>query len=161
MPTGAPSVGFRLFEGCQGEAVTAHHVFRLPLWLRLLCAVPFGWLAGGLVVGGLEEGGWLLVLCLAGASATVALTVRSWLVRVDVAGHEVTIVNLFRTLHVPWAEVTRFGYDQGLWVRRRSGRQHAISAFPGTPGQLSSATRRGEAVAQQLETIRTRRYRRD
>jgi len=134
-------------------------VLRPPLWLRLLGAASFVFAAGVLVVGGLEEGGWLLVLCLIGAAAVVALTVRNWLLRVE-AGQEVVIVNLFSTVRLPWAQVAYFGYDSGLWVRRRTGRQHDITAFGRALGALPSAERRGRAATAELEAICTRRRRR-
>ena len=133
-------------------------VLRPPSWLRLLCAAPMTVLSGVLVAGGIDEGGWLLGVCLAGAGAVLLVGARSWLLRVEV-GHEVTIVNWLRTLHVPWSDVERFGYDSGLWVRRRSGRQHDIAAFPAVPGALPSADRRGRTAAAELEAIRKRRRR--
>ena len=135
-------------------------MLRQPLWVRGVSTVALAGLAGVLVVGGIDEGGWLLVLCLAGASAVVAVTVRNWLLRIE-AGKGVTVVNWFATLHVPWAEVERFGYDvgDGLWVRPRSGRQHSIAAFAAVTGALAGAERRGRAAAAELEAIRKKRRR--
>ena len=131
-------------------------VLRPPTWLRLLCAAPVAALAGGLVAGGIDEGGWLLGACCTGAVALVGVGVRSWQLRVEV-DHELTVVNWSRTLRIPWPEVKRFGHDGGVWVRRRSGRRHDVGAFPAVTGALRSVDRRHREVAAALEEIRERR----
>jgi hypothetical protein len=131
-------------------------VLRPPRWQRLVGSVAIASLAALLVAGEIEEGGWFLGVCLVGASAVVAVAVRNWLLRV-VVGDELTVVNWSRTLHIPWSEVERFGYDSGLWLRRRSGRQHSIAAFAAVTGALPGVDRRGREAAVRLEAERRRR----
>ena len=116
-------------------------------------------LAAVLVVGGFDEGGWALGACLAAAVLVGGVAVRNWLLRVEL-DHEVTVVNWLRTVRIPWSDIERFRYDSGLWVRRRSGRQDPIAAFPAVLGALDSADRRGRAAAAELEAIRQSRPRR-
>jgi len=134
--------------------VTGVRVFRQPFWLRLLAG--FTGLAVVLAAGGIDSGGWLAVLGPLGGAVAIALAVRNWHLRVEV-GSDLRLVNTLRTVRIPWPEVKRFGYDRGLWVQVVDGRQLDVSAFSQAPGQLSSATRRGEAVARELERIRKRR----
>lgn len=109
-----------------------------------------------LVVGGVQEDGWLRVLSLAGAVLVVLAASRQWHLRVEV-GDGVTVVNWLTTTRIPWAEVERFGYDGGLWVRRRDMREHYAAAFSFVPGSLPSATARGRDAARRLENVRKKR----
>ena len=136
--------------------VTGVRVFRQPRWLRLSAAALFTGLAVVLAGGGIDSGGWLVVAGPLGGVAALALAVRTWQLRVEVGG-DVVVVNLLRTGRIPWPEVERFGYDHGLWVRVVDGRRLEVSAFGEAPGQLASATHRGEAAARELERIRRRR----
>lgn len=146
-----------LVDGLGAAAsVAGMQVFRQPLYLRVICAAAPAFLGVGLVVGGVQERGWLRILCVTGAALVVLAATREWQLRVEV-GDGVTIVNRLATVHIPWSEVQRFGYDGGLWVRRRDTRQHYASAFSFVPGSLPSASERGRDAAARLENIRKKR----
>jgi hypothetical protein len=132
--------------------------FRPPLWQRLVCTVP---VVGQAILFGFaapSEQGVVRPLCLLGVLAAVAVSWRGWLLRVEL-GEDVTVVNWIRTVRIPWAEVERFGYDLGVWVRRRDGRQYAIAALTLDPRALPFVRRRVARTARQLETGRRRRRR--
>ena len=134
-------------------------VLRQPVYVRVICAATLAFLAAVLVVGGVQEDGWLRVLCLAGAVLVALAATRQWQLRVEV-GDGVTVVNWLTTTRIPWAEVERFHYDGGLQVHCRDRRQHYAAAFSFVPGALPSANARGREAAVRLETIRkTRRSR--
>jgi hypothetical protein len=110
-----------------------------------------------LVVGGFADGGWVLAVALLGAALGTAVFWRADRLRVDLAADGVVVVNLWRTVALPWEEVERFGYDSGAWVRTRAGRDHAITAFSAPPGALASVERRNQAAVRAMERVRKRR----
>ena len=65
-----------------------------------------------------------------------------------------TLVDRLATVHIPWAEVDRCGYDDGLWVRRRDRRQRSAASFSFVSGSLPSASERGRDAAVRLENVR-------
>ena len=133
-------------------------MFRQPVYVRVICAAAMASLATVLAVGGIQENGWLRVLCLIGAILVVLAATREWQLRVEV-GDGVTLVNRLTVTHIPLGEVHRFGYDGALWVRRRDMRQHYAAAFSFVPGSLPSASTRGRDAAIKLENIRKKRRR--
>lgn len=98
-------------------------------------------------------------LSVCGCLLTVALAVRHWQVGIDVSESEVRLINWARVISIPWAEVERFGYDQGLWVRRRDMRQHYSAAFRPTAEALPFTHAAGVRAAQDLEALRKKRRR--
>jgi hypothetical protein len=105
-------------------------VLRPPVWQRVISAVALAATAAVLVLGGLGEGGWILPPALVGAAVMLAVTVRSWLLRVELDADSLVLVNWLRTVRLPWAEVVRCGQDaEGIWVRRHDGHQLRVSAF--------------------------------
>jgi hypothetical protein len=112
--------------------------------------------AAALVVGGVDEGGWLLPVCLLGAALVLAGTWRNDLMRVQL-GRDVVVVNFWRTLVLPWSEIDRFGYDGAAWIRCRDARHHEITVFSPPSGSLASVARRCEQAVRTMEGIRKRR----
>ena len=110
-----------------------------------------------LVVGGLADGGWVLAAALPGAVLVTAVFWRTDRLRVELAADGVVVVNFWRTVALPWAEVERFGYDSGAWVRTRAGQDHPITAFSPPPGALASVDRRNQAAVRAMERVRKRR----
>ena len=133
-------------------------ILRPPAWQRLIIGALGVALAGGLAVGGVDDGGWILPACLAGSVLVLAGTWRNDRMRVEL-GRAVVVVNFFRTLVVPWSEIDRFGYDGEAWVRRRDGRQHEISVFTPPTGSLSFVERRCQDAVRTMEAHRKRRRR--
>ncbi|TFV48949.1 hypothetical protein [Blastococcus sp. TF02A-35] len=131
-------------------------VLRPPSWLRGAVAAIGLVSAAAVAVGGIEEGGALLPLCLVGSVLVLVATWRNDRVRVEL-GREVVVVNVFRTLVLPWAEVERFVYDGGAWVLRPDGRRHAITAFSPPPGSLRSVEERCRQAVRTMEQVRRRR----
>lgn len=134
-------------------------VIQLPRWYRIMCSVPTLGLVPLCVLGGLADGGWVLVLGVAGAVAVVAVVWRNWRLRVEL-DTEVTVVNWLRTVRVPWSEVARFGCDYGsCWLRRRDGREHSLSAFSITGTAPAFIRRLADEAVAQLESARKKRRR--
>lgn len=102
---------------------------------------------GGFVVSGdwpgLVRYGWGLLLIAAVSFAAF------WLPRVDVAEHEVTVVNVFSTLHVPWPAIQRVDTQYALTLHLPEGRKITAWASP-APSRYSaqvSATRETRLAA--------------
>lgn len=102
---------------------------------------------GGFVVSGdwpgLVRYGWGLLLIAAVSFAAF------WLPRVDVAEHEVTVVNVFSTLHVPWPAIQRVDTQYALTLHLPEGRKVTAWASP-APSRYSaqvSATRETRLAA--------------
>lgn len=117
-------------------------------------------LALGLLVGGIDEGGPILPASVAGAVAVLALFWRWDRMRVELGGDAVVVVNFWRTVVVPWAEIARFGYDAGAWVEQRDGRRLGITPFSPSPGVLPVVERRNREAVSAMEQVRQRRRRR-
>jgi hypothetical protein len=130
---------------------------RPPVGQRVLTAAAGIALVAVLVVGGLDEGGWVLGVALLGAALAAAVFWRADRLRVELSVDVVVLVNFWRTVALPWGDVERFGYDSGAWVRTRTGRDHPITAFSAPPGALASVERRNEAAVRAMERIRKRR----
>ena len=131
-------------------------VLRPPPWFRVVVGAIGTVFAAVLVVGGIDEGGRLLPRCVLGSALVLAGTWRHDRMRVEL-GRDVVVVNFFRTLVLPWPEVGWFGYDGEAWIRRRDGRQHAITVFSPPTGALASAERRCREAVGTMEAIRRRR----
>ena len=131
---------------------------RPPPWFRGMVSGLGVAFAALLVVGGIDEGGWLPPVCLLGSALVLAGTWRHDLMRVEL-GRDVVVVNFWRTLVLPWSEIDRFGYDGGAWIRRRDARQHEITAFSPPPGSLASAEKRCRQAVGKMEEVRERRGR--
>ncbi len=114
--------------------------------------------AATLVVGGIDEGGWVLPVCLLGGALVLTGTWRQDRMRVEL-GRDVVVVSFWRTLVLPWREIDRFGYDSGAWVRRRDARQHGITVFSPPPGSFAFVDRRCRSAVASMEAIRKRRAR--
>lgn len=107
---------------------------------------------GGFVVSGdwpgLVRYGWgLLLLAAIGFAAF-------WYPRVDVAEHEVTVVNVFSTVHVPWPAIQRVDTQYALTLHLPEGRKVTAWASP-APSRYSaqvSATRETRLAARDGET---------
>jgi hypothetical protein len=112
-----------------------------------------------LVVGGVDEGGWLLPSRVLGAALVVVGTWLNDLVRVEL-GPDVVVVNFWRTLVLPWRDIDRFQYHGGAEVELRDQRRHTITAFSPPPGSLASAERRCQQAVRMMEEIRKHRGRR-
>jgi hypothetical protein len=159
-PTGAGRWDLTQISGTDrsrsyGRPVT---VLRPPFWQRVVVTAVGTVLATLLVVGGMDDGGWMLPACLFGSAVTLAGTWRQDRIRVEL-GQGVVVVNFWRTLVLPWAEIERFGYDSGAWVRRRDRRQHAITAFSPPAGSLPFVERAARQAVQAMEDARKRRRR--
>jgi hypothetical protein len=92
--------------------------------------------------------GWGLLLLAAIAFAAF------WYPRVDVAEHEVTVVNVFSTMHVPWPAIQRVDTRYSLTLYLPQGRKVTVWASP-APGRYSSqvtATRETRLAARDGET---------
>ena len=135
----------RATPGGDPRGVSTVRVVRPPVWQRIVCAGPLAGPAAVLAVGGGQEDGWLRLLSLAGVPVLPLIAHRGWQLRVEL-GDGVSIVHWLGTVHVPWADVERFGYDDtsGVWVRRRDGREHAVAASPSFP--VSSPARPDEGA---------------
>ncbi|GLW35069.1 hypothetical protein Areg01_80050 [Actinoplanes regularis] len=111
--------------------------------------------------GGVDEGGWLLPVCFAGAAVGMVGAARSLALRIEVHPDELVMVNWFRTVHLPWTRIARCGCDEdGLWVR-----QNDDGLIRSAPFQYPSVTfgfvrRPAETAAARLEKIRRKRRRR-
>jgi hypothetical protein len=113
-------------------------------------------LATVVVVGGIDEGGWALPACLVGGFVVLAGTWRHDRMRVQL-GREVVVVNFWRTVVLPWAEIERFGYDVAAWVERRDGRRQGITPFSPAPGVLPFVERRCREAVLTMEARRKQR----
>ncbi|CAN5282339.1 hypothetical protein BH11ACT4_BH11ACT4_20410 [soil metagenome] len=85
----------------------------------VVAAISVAGLAGFVATGdwaGLVHYGWGLVLL---AVAGVALF---WLPRLDVAEHEVTVRNVFSTVHVPWPAIERIDTKYALTLYTPRGK---------------------------------------
>jgi hypothetical protein len=133
-------------------------VLRPPRWQRLLNAIALASPAILLLVGGLDEGGWVLPVAAVGALAVLAGAWRSHSMRVEL-GPEVRVVNFFRTHVVPWAEVDRFSYESGAVLRRTDSRWTAIRIFTPPPGALPFVERNCRRAVAEMERVRRRRSR--
>jgi hypothetical protein len=117
-------------------------------------------LALGLLVGGIDEGGLLLPASVAGAVAVLGLFWRWDRMRVELGTDAVVVVNFWRTVVLPWAEVARFGYDVAAWVERRDGRRLGITPFSPSPEFLPFVERRNREAVRAMDKVRQRRRRR-
>lgn len=107
---------------------------------------------GGFVVtgdwSGLARYAWPLVLLVVLAFAAF------WFPRVDVAEHEITVVNVFSTQHVPWSAIERVDTKYALTLITPNGKVTAwaspapnrYSAQLGTKGDVRLAARDGETA---------------
>jgi len=130
-----------------------------PLWRRIAALIAFTVFPdAALITGGISEGGPALPLCIVATVALTALGTRLWGLRIVLDADEVRVVNLFHTLPIPWSQVARFGYDDGLWIRRRDGAgEHRVSAFTEGRGVLPAVRRANYQVLHELETARKKR----
>lgn len=115
--------------------------------LSILTAVIAAAGLGGFAVSGDWSGllryGWGLLLIAAIAVAAF------WFPRVDVAEHEVTVVNVFSTVHVPWPAIQRVDTQYALTLELPEGRKVTAWASP-APSRYSaqvSATRETRRAA--------------
>lgn len=115
--------------------------------LSILTAVIAAAGLGGFAVSGDWSGllryGWGLLLIAAIAVAAF------WFPRVDVAEHEVTVVNVFSTVHVPWPAIQRVDTQYALTLELPHGRKVTAWASP-APSRYSaqvSATREARLAA--------------
>lgn len=91
-------------------------------------------LAGFVVAGdwgGLVRYGWGLLLLIAVAFALF------WFPRLDVAEHEVTVVNVFSTQHVPWPAIQGVDTKYALTLQLPEGRKVTAWASP-APNRYSA-----------------------
>jgi hypothetical protein len=104
-------------------------------------------LAGFVVSGdwlGLARYGWGLVLLAALAFALF------WLPRLDIAEHEITVRNVFTTLHVPWPAVQRVDTKYALTLYTTGGKVTAWASpapnrYSGQVGMSRDASLAAEA----------------
>jgi hypothetical protein len=134
-------------------------LLRPPVGQRVLTAAAGIVLVAVLVIGGVDDGGWVFWAALLGAALVTAVFWRADRLRVELAADAVVVVNFWRTVALPWVEVERFGYDSGAWIRTRTGREHPITAFSPPPGALRAVERRNRAAVQTMERIRKGRRR--
>ena len=139
-----------------GPTIVAATVFRPPVWQRLVCSLPLLAAAVLLVIGGISDGGWTLLAAALGAVAVLGFLWRAWLLRIDL-GQDITVVNLTRTIHIPWSELARFRYDGGVRVQRKDGREHGVTAFTSTSGAIRFGPDPFRQVWVDLEKARKRR----
>ncbi|MBB2948437.1 hypothetical protein FB565_008220 [Actinoplanes lutulentus] len=137
-------------------------VFRPPLWLRVVQLILFGGLALALTGGGLEEGGWVLPLALTGSVLTLACGARLWVIRIILYADRLLLINLFRTVVLPWGEVAKAGHDeQGLWVRDRDYHEYRPTALQVTSEAFAFVQRAtladARAAAARINRIRKKR----
>jgi hypothetical protein len=103
--------------------------------LSIVTAVIAALGLGGLVVAGDWSGllryGWGLLLLTAVAFALF------WFPRLDVAEHEVTVVNVFVTQHVPWPAIQGVDTKYALTLRLPGGRKVTAWASP-APNRYSA-----------------------
>lgn len=103
----------------------------LSITTALIAALGLG---GFVVTGdwpGLVRYGWALLLL---AALTFALF---WFPRLDVAEHEVTVVNVFSTVHVPWPAIQRVDTQYALTLHLPEGRKVTAWASP-APSRYSA-----------------------
>ena len=81
---------------------------------------------------GLVRYGWALALLGAGALAVF------WFPRLDIAEHEVTVRNVFSTVHVPWPAIERVDTKWALTLHTAEGTTH-VDAFAVTPLDTTGA----------------------
>lgn len=93
-----------------------------PVFGRVLSVIVAVMAAGGLVgfvvagdVLGLLRGGWALLLLIALVFALF------WFPRVSVAEHEVTVRNVFSTVHIPWPAILSVDTKWALTIRTPEG----------------------------------------
>ncbi len=119
----------------------------------LIVAIAASGLAGFVVTGdglGLLRYGWSLALL---AVTAVALF---WLPRLDVAEHEVTVRNVFSTVHVPWPTIQRLDTKYALTLFTTEGKV-TVWASPAPnryAAQVSSTTDTRLAAAGQGGSVR-------
>jgi hypothetical protein len=130
---------------------------RPPAGQRVLTAATGIALVAVLVLGGFDDGGWVLGAALLAAALGTAVFWHADRLRVELAADAVVVVNFWRTVALPWGEVERFGYDSGAWVRTRAGRDLPLTAFCPPPGALASVERRNRAAVRTMERVRKRR----
>ena len=85
----------------------------------IMAAISVAGLAGFVVTGdwlGLARYGWVLLLL---PAATFALF---WFPSLDVAEHEVTVRNVFSTVHVPWPAIERIDTKYALTLYTSGGK---------------------------------------
>lgn len=131
--------------------VTSTLVLRQPLALRIVSVVALTGLAFVLASAGLTSGAALAWLGPLAATATAALAVRTWRLRVAVTTDGLMIANTFRTRTIRWLEIDRIVYDGGVHVRLRSGREITVSAFAHVTGSLPAVSRRNARAAKRLQ----------
>ena len=104
----------------------------------IIAAIALGGLVGFVVggdLGGLLRYGWGLLLLGTGAFALF------WFPRLDVAEHEVTVRNIFSTVHVPWPAIERVDTKYALTLYTPLGRIAAwASPAPSRYGSQVSRT---------------------
>ena len=137
----------------------AVRVFRQPLAVRLMNVLAGVGCAALLLLYAFDERGVWALLALLLAALAVAVSVRGWQLRIEVADGEVRFVNWLRVVRVPWADVERFGFDGSVWVRRRDLRQHEAAAFAPVPGVLPFTRTTALQTASALEEMRKKRRR--
>ncbi|GIE85857.1 hypothetical protein Are01nite_23370 [Actinoplanes regularis] len=110
--------------------------------------------------GGVDQGGWVLPVGFAGAAIGMVGAARSLMLRIEVSPDGLVLVNWFRTVHLPWAQITRCGCDSdGLWVQLIDGGLVVSSPFQHGSQALGFARRPAETAAARLEKIRRKRRR--
>lgn len=134
---------------------------RPPLAVRLVNTTAMGALAVVLFAGVLAADAWAVPFAVAGGAASAWFAWRCWSTRVEVGPEGVTLVNWLRVHRVPWSDVERFVYAAGdVSLRRRGGREHAVSAFSYGMARSSVMWPHAERSAKRLEEIRKRHRRR-
>jgi hypothetical protein len=132
------------------DGVTATLVMRQPAAVRIASVLALSAFTIALAFGGLASGGVLAWLGPLAAVLTAFVTLRTWRLQAVVSPESLVIANLFRTHDLAWSEVDRVVGDGGVFVRLRSGREVAVSAFADVPGALPAVRRRNERAAKQL-----------
>jgi hypothetical protein len=90
---------------------------------------------------GLVRYGWALALLGAGALAVF------WFPRLDIAEHEVTVRNVFSTVHVPWPAIERVDTKWALTLHTAEGTVTAWASPAPTRYASASASRRDASLS--------------
>lgn len=107
----------------------------------VVAAIAVAGLVGFIVAGdvvGLVRYGWGLLLLGAGAFALF------WFPSLDVAEHEITVRNVFSTVHVPWPAIDRIDTKYALTIYTANGKVTAW-ASPAPSRYISQVSRTTDA----------------
>ncbi|MCU7728373.1 PH domain-containing protein [Actinoplanes sp. KI2] len=136
-------------------------ILRPPLWQRVMPTVALLALSLISAGAGADRGGWLWPVSFALATVGLVGVGRSLALRIEARPEELVLVNWFHTVHLPWAQVARCGFDtDGLWVRRDDGREVRASCFQHGRVAFDFARVPAKTAAARLEQIRKQRRQR-